>query len=339
VRKPTLILYFLLIFSAFSYARQPANDSVIVFLDKSLAILQANAINRDSVDWTALRATVYEKAASAQNYEEAAKVFPYIFEQIGDHHGALRIGKKSYDWNSGFSYQNNAVKEAVKTWKKVSVKLLKGNIGYVLLPGNNDFSGKNIDIDAKEIRAALASLKSKKIKGWILDLRVNTGGSMYQMLAGLSPILGEGKLGSFINQHGKNDGSWIIRNGNIYLDSNKVSNLPETPVNRKKSLPLAVLISGMTASSGEVVAISTIGRKNAVLIGEPTAGYTTANEGFKINAVAGLNLAVDYDGDRNGKIYSTKVTPVITIDGGDNFADPALDLKVISASKWINGKH
>jgi len=338
MRKTTLILFSLLTISSVSRAQQLSNDSIQVFLDKSLSILQENAINRYGVNWATLRTNVNEKVKGAKSYEEAAQIFPYIFEQIDDHHGALLYGKKSFSWNTQVAYQNAEVKKAVKTEQKLRVQLLKGDVGYILLPGNNDFSGKNIDRDAQEIRTAIAKLQTNKIRGWILDLRVNTGGSMYQMLAGLSPILGEGQLGSFINQHGVNDGNWIIRKGNIYLDKTQVSHLDEVNESKAATLPLVVLISGMTASSGEVVAISTIGRDDTMVIGEPTAGYTTANEGFKINEVMGLNLAVDYDADRNGKTYKTKVNPLIGIDGGDNFKKPELDAKVIYGLRWIKNR-
>jgi Peptidase family S41 len=36
------------------------------------------------------------------------------------------------------------------------------------------------------------------IDGWIVDLRRNTGGNMWPMLAGAGPILGEGELGAFV---------------------------------------------------------------------------------------------------------------------------------------------
>jgi carboxyl-terminal processing protease len=308
-------------------------------LERSLEIIRLNSINRDSVDWEGLHSEVVKRTLDSRTYEDAAPIFSYIFKEIGDHHGALKLGKKNYSWDAGFHYQNRKVIDAVKKYDQVEVKLLDGNIAYILLPGNSDFSGKNIDHDTQTIRNAVATLDHKNIKGWILDLRLNTGGSMYQMLAGISDILGDGKLGSFVNQHGKNDGNWIIKNGNILLDTTKVSNLPGRVPSKHATKPMAVLISGMTASSGEVVAISTIGRKKSALIGELTAGYTTANEGFRVNNLAGLNLAVDYDADRNGKVYRDRIKPDIAIENGDNFEDLNSDLKIESAIRWIRRPH
>lgn len=145
---------------------------------------------------------------------------------------------------------------------------------------------------------------------------------MYEMLAGLGVLLGDGKVGSFADQHKKPEGDWIIKGGNIFLDSAQVSNISnDLPVKKvkRKIIPIAVLISGRTASSGEVVAISTIGRANTIQISENSVGYTTGNKGFKINGQAGLNLTVDFDADRTGKIYRNYVIPQISVSSRDDF--------------------
>ena len=314
-------------------------DSVKAFLDESLQILQQNAINRDSVDWNALRSRVYGKAAGAKSYEEVLPIYPYLFEQIGDHHGALKYKGKSYYWKGNSTrYTNQAVLNAVKKYTSIKVQKIGRHTGYILLPGNNDFNGKNINKEAQIIRDAIATIDSKKISGWIIDLRVNTGGSMYEMLAGLGLLLGDGKVGRFVDQHQKPEESWIIKGGNIYLDSAQVSNIANNnPVKKakRKTVPIAVLLSGQTASSGEVVAISTIGRTGTIRIGENSAGYTTGNKGFEINKQAGLNLAVDFDADRTGKIYRDHITPEISISGGDDFENLERDQKVKAALDWL----
>jgi len=331
------LLFCLLCLAGYQLKAQDAMlpDSVKAFLDKSIDLVQANAINRDTVDWPALRKRIYEKTAAAKSIEDLLPVYPYLFEQIGDYHGALKYKGKSYYWKHASAYDNEVVKAAVKKQDSVLVKRLSGNIGYILLPGNNDFAAKRINEDAQKIRMAIAAVDDIKIKGWIIDLRVNTGGNMYQMLAGLGNLLGDGKLGAFVNQHQQEDGVWRIKNGNIYIDSSQVSNLIESRGAGLKLLPMAVLISGQTASSGEVVAISTVGRKKTVLIGENSAGYTTANQGFVINQDAGLNLAIGFDADRSGYIYRSYVAPNIVINGGDNFENLEVDKKVIAAKKWI----
>lgn len=84
-----------------------------------------------------------------------------------------------------------------------------------------------------------------------------------------------------------------------------------------------------------MTAIALVGRKNTLVLGEPTAGYTTAVQGFRINQYAGINLSTDYVVDRNLKIYSNTVTPDLEMIGGDNLEDLAEDGKIMHALKLL----
>jgi hypothetical protein len=317
----------------------PLPDSLKVMLDKSFTIIQTNAINRDTINWSRLKEQVYQKAASAKSYQDLTAVYRYLFQQIGDQHGAFQLQGKSYSWKPAQTPSpNQAIRKAINAYPTVRVLTIGDTVGYISLPGNRDFTGKRINADTQAIRDVLRSVNTEKINKWILDLRLNTGGSMYQMLAGLADLLGEGQVGQFVNQHKQPDGVWIINQGNIYLDAQAVSSVAHHPLGIPADIPLAVLISGQTASSGEIVAIATVGRKNSVLIGEPSAGYTTANQGFSLNEFAGLNLAVDYDADRKGKIYTDLVRPDIDVLGGDNFEQLANDQKVQAALRWFGSR-
>lgn len=332
----------LLLLSAFSLPSKSQNnpvkmvDSVKKYLDSSLHIIEKNALNRKQVNWPELRKAVYEKAAGAKTYEDILPLYPYIFEQIDDHHGSLNYKKKTYGWaGNDLPKVNNSIKAATKKYTTVRSERIGDAIGYILIPGNNDFRNQHMDSISSSIKQAIAKIHNKKIKGWIIDLRVNTGGNMYPMIAGLTDFLGEGKVGGFMTSDHQADGNWIIKDGIFYVDSIKVSPVKYEGYPIKKDLPIAILISGYTASSGEMTAITTIGRKNSILIGEPSAGYTTTNLGFELNGYSGLNLAVDYAMDRNGKVYPKRITPEVLVNDGDDFEKLTEDKKVQAALKWL----
>ena len=155
------------------------------------------------------------------------------------------------------------------------------------------------------------------------------------MMAGLSDLIGEGKTGGFLTPDKKPDGDWIVKKGIFYVDSVRVSTVGYAGYPIRKNIPIAVLIGSYTASSGEMTAIATIGRKSSVRIGEYSAGYTTSNLGFTLNGYSGLNLAVDYAADRNGKIYPKRLEPEVSILGGDNFESLKDDLKIKRAVSWL----
>lgn len=311
-------------------------DSVKSYLDRSLVIIEANALNSKKVNWKQLREHVYSKASGAKRYEDILSIYPYIFEQIDDHHGSLKFKDKTYSWNNSNEIKvNNTIKAATKQYSSFRSEKIGREVGYILIPGNNDFRGQHMDSISRDIKNAIARINDKHIKGWIIDLRINTGGNMYPMIAGLTEFIGEGRVGGFITPGNQADGDWIIKDGAFYVDSVKVTPVKYEGYPIKKEVPIAVLISGNTASSGEMTAITTIGRHKSILIGEPTAGYTTTNLGFKLNEYSGLNLAVDYATDRNGKVYPKNITPEILIIGGDNFEDLGKDQKVRKAISWL----
>jgi len=310
-------------------------DSVRTYLDSSLNIIRKHSLNT-KVNWNDLRSNVYSKAVGANRYEDILHLYPYIFEQIDDHHGSLKFRGKTYSWNKKVvNPVNNTIATATKKYQSVHAENITKDIAYILIPGNTDFRGKQMDSIAKEIKNAISKINNQDIKGWVIDLRVNTGGNMYPMIAGLSDLIGEGKVGGFLTSTNEPDGAWIIKNGSFYVDSVKVSPIKYSGYPIKKDIPVALLISGNTASSGEMTAISFIGRRKSVIIGEQSGGYTTSNLGFKLNEYSGLNLAVDYAADRNGKIYPKYLIPDLKVLNGDDFENLNDDLKIKKALSWL----
>lgn len=311
-------------------------DSVKVYLDQSLDLLQRHALHRTRVDWPKLREAAYTRAAGATTYEALTPVYPFLFEQIDDHHGWYSFKGKKYGWQKPAApYTNAAVLAELKQKPGVQVRRVAKNVGYLRLPGNSDFGMSRLNENAQAIRDSICALPGKPVKSWIIDLRLNTGGNMYPMLAGLGALLGDGTLGGFVEGSAAPGPMWIIRQGNLYLDTTRVSRVQDKCGSPRRNVPIAVLLSGRTASAGEVVAISLVGRPNTRSFGEPTAGYTTANDGHKLPGGAGLTLAESYEVDRNQKAYQDRVLPDVEISGGDNFANFAADQKIQTALKWL----
>ena len=316
----------------------PLPDSVKTFLDKSLTLLETYSLERSTVNWPQLRQQVYQKAQGAQSVRELLPVYPFLFEQLKDDHGWLTYKGKTYKWRNTArpAYANTAVKEALATRPRVLVKMLPGNVGYVQLPGINAGGSLQAMRDAaKVVQDSLCRLNPDKAKAWIIDLRLNDGGAMAPMLAGIAPLLGDGYLGGFVDKDGKPDQQWYLKQGNFYLDTMRITTLQNRCPVRKTDKPIAVLLSGMTASSGEIVAISLKGRSKTRFIGEPTYGATTANESYQISGSSYLTIAGTQETDRNKVVYRPNVSPDELITGGDNFTDLSKDVKVAAAFKWL----
>jgi carboxyl-terminal processing protease len=73
-----------------------------------------------------------------------------------------------------------------------------------------------------------------------------------------------------------------------------------------------------------------------LFLGEPTAGYVTINDGFKINESCWINLSVGYSMDKNKKLYTNKIEPDLLFLDGDNFEQLEKDKKIIQAIEVLD---
>ena len=101
---------------------------------------------------------------------------------------------------------------------------------------------------------------------------------------------------------------------------------------KNQEFKIEVLIGEHTASSGEMTAISFIGKNNCKLFGQPTGGYTSANKGFILPDSSYIYLASSYVADRNNKRYYSRIQPDFLIEKSNN---SRVDNCVAAAKKWL----
>lgn len=163
---------------------------------------------------------------------------------------------------------------------------------------------------------------------------------MYPILLGLKEFIGNNLVfGGFRNAQNKITGNWEIKGGKLLIDNMALERKQGLVYAIRHDVPIVLLTSCYTASAGEMTTISFIGRNNTYIVGEPTANYTTAVQGFSINENAGINLSTDYVVDRKLKIYKSSVLPDFEVLGGDNFEELKNDRKIIKALELLAQKH
>ncbi len=321
------VSFFLLFYSS-SFAQSFKSDSIRSFVDKSIELIRSNAVDTSNIK--SIQNTLYNKAKDLKTVSEAAPLYTEVFKLLKDHHGGLKYKGKTYGWNQPSSSSNIYLKSKLNSEKAVVSQIINRTTGYIRIPGNNDFAFKKVDSIANDIVSHINEVNSEKIKAWIIDLRINTGGNMYPVLLGLSDFIGNNNIvfGGFRNAKGESSGKWEIKDGKMLIDGIELLRQTHLKNPIRKDIPIVILTSCYTASAGEMTALSLIGRQNTYIIGEPTAAFTTAVQGFKINNVAGLNLSTDYVVDRNSKIYKSNITPDYEVLLGDNFEDLQKDQKI-----------
>jgi carboxyl-terminal processing protease len=266
----------------------PLPGSVNTYLASSLRLFQTYALNSQTVDWPQLRQQLYQQAQGARTISKLL-LYPQLFAQLHDDHGWLTYQGKTVRWRNPdrVPYANVAVKTALAKKPGLLVKLLPHRVGYIRLPGIN--AGGSLaqqQAAAVVVRDSVARLFGHRVNAWILDLRLNDGGAMAPMLAGIAPLLGDGHLGGFVDYAGHAQEQWFLKQGNFYLDTLAVTTLPAPARRIRSDQPISVLLSGLTASSGEIVAISLKGRPATRFFGEPTYGATTANTSYLIQGTS-----------------------------------------------------
>lgn len=148
----------------------------------------------------------------------------------------------------------------------VKHEIIDNNIGYIKI---TSFDSQTYD----EFKIALNNLRKQGIKGLVLDLRNNPGGSLYESVKIADEILGKGLI-VYTEDRNKN------KLEEYYSDDNKIS------------VPLAVLINENSASASEIVAGAIQDHKAGVLIGTKTFGKGSVQEVEPFDDGTGIKLTV-----------------------------------------------
>lgn len=280
---------------------------VRAYVDKALDLLQQHSMESAKADWPAIRAKAHLATADARRSEDTYDALRHVIATLGNPHTHLITSHRT----------GSPPPPTVPTGRLASPPAT----ALVVLPGTDSRNGEAYVTAGLTLMRDLIAYRPT---GWIVDLRGNRGGDMHPMLTVAAPLLGEGEKGRFVRPDGEGHG-WGIRRGHVYNGKNtafRQRRIPETP-----STPVAVLTDGRTASSGEAVLISFLGGENVRTFGEPTAGYATANQAFRLPDGARLAITVAHMADRTGRTYgNAPIAPHTLVDRHD-----ALD----AAIEWL----
>ena len=314
------------------------NDSAHLLLDTVLSFTKHNSLYRNKVDWKKVEDSVKLTAANAVTVKDVIPSVKLLYKLLGDHHGFITYGNKSYGWRGNDKPIDSAIHQVllkkIKTEYTLMPQMLKKGYGYLLVPDNNPTHPGDVNKIARQIQDSLIKLEPQKLKGLIIDLRLNPGGDMWAMIGGLITLFEPGKLGAFVFPVTNTEEVWGVKNNMVY-DGRDTAYIQKQLAKSLYNLKVVVLIGPYTRSSGEATAISFKGRKNTWFIGENSGGYTTSNNSFQFTNEIGFFLATSVEADRNGHVYLDNVQPDQEIIGGDDFDDLKKDEKVIAGLKWL----
>jgi len=286
-------------------------------LDEAINIIETNSIMRDSINWTDFKSAIFKQEEKVKSKEDRYRIIQIALKSLNDRHSFFI--QPDPDTNETSSADSNI---------RCEYKLLNQKVGYINIPScQGDCTVVNMYV--RQINLALEKLDKNQLSGWIIDLRTNGGGNMWPMVLGLGPLIGEGIFGYFVNPDNTYT-PWLFHNGVVFQGKDTMMYQARGLKLNNRDKKIAVLINETTASAGEAVAISFIGKDKTRLFGCSTRGVSTANKGFPLSDGSCIVLTVSKMADRTKKIFGATIAP-------DEVSSQCHGERLIEiASQWIS---
>jgi len=175
--------------------------------------------------------------------------------------------------------------------KSVESKILKEKIGYLRLKSFNKNSSDQLVKKIENFE------KTKKLHGYILDLRNNPGGLLTQAIDVTDFFLNDGEIVSTKGRRKMENRRFFAKDGD-----------------RLNGKPLIVLINNGSASASEIVAGALKDHKRAIILGEKTYGKGSVQSIIPLSDGGGIRLTVSkYYLPSGASISEVGVTPDIFV--------------------------
>jgi carboxyl-terminal processing protease len=295
------------------------------YLTDALALIRSNALFSDTVDWDTVGQQATETTAQAHGYPGTHRLLSSVVKQAGGRHSRLippypvprpdRQGTaaddqaRKADGQEAAAGQERSVGRADAAAGPLlpAARIIDG-VGYISLPplpGGAQLARRYVTVGSKQIDAAATA----QPRGWIVDLRDNTGGDMWPMLAVVAGLLHRGVLGYFARPDHRMQ-AWSLNRWFVSLGRRPMARArARGRFLRPDQSPVAVLTSSRTASAAEAVLLALRSQSPVRTIGAPTAGMTTANHTHLLRDGSRLMISEAYYADAGRQLITGPIGP------------------------------
>ena len=164
-------------------------------------------------------------------------------------------------------------------------------IGYIKLPKfYADFDKEDGHQCAEDVEIEIEKLKKADVKGIVIDLRNNGGGSLRDVVKMSGFFVEEGPMVQVKNRFDKPD----------------VMN--DTDPSVQYAGPLVIMVNEFSASASEIMAAALQDYGRAIIVGTPTYGKGTVQRFFDLDRALKNSQTTDKDGKPIGQLGQIKVT-------------------------------
>ncbi len=266
-------------------------------LDELVKLMSTEAANAGQVNWAELRAELQPVAANARTIADTYPAIATALQRLDDFESHYLGMDRMLIGPSPEPACRPSLSE---------VPTLPPAIGYVRLEGC-PCSRALADAYAEEVQRQIRLADKPGLVGWIVDLRVNGGGNMWPMIAGLGPIFGEQIIGYII--YNNRDYEREYRGGAALSLDEPFSSVVAPYTLIQPSPKVAVLTAETTNSAGEAITVYFKNRPNTRSFGAPTCGHHHLLQTFGMSNGAALTLKTAHNADRLKRTYAGAVLP------------------------------
>lgn len=244
------------------------------YVVKAVRHMDKQGLFAEGPAWDAAR----KEALSAKpaNLEEAHEIVRKALTVAG--------GKHSFIYSA-----DKVNQDATRTtWEMPSVVMDENNMAQIKLP---PFHGNR----QEGIKYALSVIEAipDTVSGVLIDIRQNTGGNMYPMIAAVHRFINDGD--NMLRFRSRKRTQWI--------PLSFVCSGAGIEVKSHIDCPVALLTDSLTASSGEATLLCFRGQENTKTFGGETAGYASANAPIAMPDGSSLVLTTGCDVARTDEVF------------------------------------
>ena len=291
-----------------NYSESTGSESRLK-LDNALSLMKQKFIRTDQVAWKEMAAQANSWARSPSPLGWISGIAWVASELPSDGHTYVKANPMIKGSGSGASNAHEYAKNVVTS--------LDSKTGYVRLVASPE-SAADRQSYGDETKQQVSELLQHGATSWVVDLRGNSGGSLYAMLNAISPLIGPRRLGYFEYANGSRAAFGISINGSYISKVDEFDDIsiaaPITPA-LKFSAPhttLYVLIDHNCASACESIAIALKELPAVKVFGEPTAGLATGNGTYPLGRFQTGAHRMLYSRHSRDKSLSQGTTHVVT---------------------------
>jgi hypothetical protein len=307
----------------------PAAPAVVRYVESALALMREHSLRRAEVDWGAVRARALAYARGARTAAESHLAIRFAVRELGDRHSYLQSPTATR------VLQTTAVSNARTGAARTAPRGRRfGRLAEIHVPGFAGGTPAEQVAFAEELNALIQLNDQDGLCGWVVDLRQNSGGNLWPMLAGLGPLLGAGDLAASVYPDGRRIPVWYREGQAGFGDYTQLR--VRAPYRLRAPAPVAMLVGGGTASSAEVLAVALRARPDTRSFGTPTRGLSAGNRTFSLADGASLVLTVAATSDVAGRILDGPFVPDELVPGRREAGDgEATDGPLDAAIAWL----